>query len=128
MIKFRSIPSKSGFTLIEVMLVVMMLVLTALIFAAVFPTAQISRVKAANTTFAANLAQQMMEEKMSGGYGSCMPCTVTSAIGQLVNGSQTTTITQFSTNVRKIQIQITWGGYRQVGGNVKLVTFLSNHS
>lgn len=120
---------RSGFTLIEVMLVVFVLALTALIFAATLPTSQISRIKAAHYTYAVNLARQTLEEKRSAGYASLLDGTTEVSVpADLPGATQTTQITEISNNLKKIEVTIIWSGYRQVGGNVHLVTLISDHS
>ncbi len=117
-----------GFTLIEVMLSMLVLTFSALIFAAAFPTSQISRTKAVHMSYAMGLAQQVIEDKRSAGYSNVLPCTETSIPALLPGAQQTTTITQTDDNIRKIDVTITWGGYRMVGGTVHLATFISDHS
>ena len=113
----------------EVMLVVFILALTGLIFAATVPTSQISRIKAAHTTYAIHLAQQTIEEKRSAGYAGMLAGTTEDSVpADLPGGLQTTEITQYSTNVKKVRVTITWSGYRQVGGTVTLSTLISDHS
>ena len=120
----------AGFTLIEVMIAVFILALTALVFAATVPTSQISRIKAAHTTYAVNLAKQTIEEKQSAGYASLVPGTdEVSVPADLPGGSQRTVITQTPyPNVKKVEVTITWSGYRQVGGTITLATLISDHS
>ncbi len=119
---------RSGFTLIEVMLAVFVLSLTALIFAAAFPISQISRIKSAHMSYAANLARQTMEEKRAAGYNGLLIGTTTSVPAELPDSQQTTTITQYSTHIKKVVITITWEGYRKVGGSTTLVTLVSDHA
>ena len=119
----------AGFTLIEIMLAVFVLALTGLVFAATVPTSQISRIKAAHTTYAINLAKQTIEEKQSAGYAGLVSGTDEVTIpADLPGGSQRTTITQYSTNVKKVEATIVWSGYRQVGGTITLTTLISDHS
>jgi len=119
----------SGFTLIEVMLVIFVLSLTVLMFAATFPTSQISRIKAAHMSYAVSVAQQTIEEKRSAGYAGLLADTSEVSIpADLPGGQQTTTITQFAPNIKKIEVTITWSGYRQVGGSTTIVTLISDHS
>ncbi|HUV04887.1 MAG TPA: type II secretion system protein [Armatimonadota bacterium] len=119
----------SGFTLVEVLLVVFMLALTALMFAATFPTSQISRIKATHMSYALSLAQQKVEEIKSAGYGNIQitPTPVTSSLADIPSGTQTVTVTQYEANIKKISVSIVWSGYRQVGGTVDLVTLISDH-
>jgi prepilin-type N-terminal cleavage/methylation domain-containing protein len=119
----------AGFTLIEIMLAVFVLALTGLVFAATIPTSQISRIKAAHTTYAINLAKQTIEEKRSAGYAGLLAGTTEVTVpADLPGGSQTTTITQYSTNVKKVEVTIVWSGYRKVGGSITLPTLISDHS
>lgn len=119
---------RSGFTLVEVMLVVFVLSLTALIFAATIPTSQISRIKAAHMSYAVHLARQTIEEKQCAGYASLLAGTPEVSVpAELPGGQQTTTITQYAPNIKKIEVTITWSGYRQVGGSTTLVTLISDH-
>ena len=119
----------SGFTLVEVLLAVFILAITALIFVACFPTSQISRIKAAHMTYAVSLAQQKLEEIRSAGYaGLIISDPVDTPLEELPGGNQRITITQFSVNIKKIEVTITWGGYRKVGGSTTLVTLISDHS
>lgn len=118
-----------GFTLVEVMLVVFVLALTALIFAATVPTSQISRIKAAHMSYAVNLARQTIEEKRSAGYTNLLVGTSEVSIpADLPGAQQTTTITQYAPNIKKIEVTVTWSGYRQVGGSTTLTTLVSDHS
>ena len=123
----------AGFTLIEIMLAVFVLALTGLVFAATVPTSQISRIKAAHTTYAINLAKQTIEEKRSAGYASLVPGTDEVTVpADLPGGSQRTRISQtpylYGPNVKKVEVTITWSGYRQVGGTITLNTLISDHS
>ena len=127
--KARKKRRSAGFTLIEIMLAVFVLALTGLVFAATVPTSQISRIKAAHTTYAINLAKQTIEEKRSAGYAGLLAGTTEVTVpADLPGGSQTTTITQYSTNVKKVEVTIVWSGYRQVGGDITLSTLISDHS
>jgi len=111
------------------MLVVFVLALTGLVFAATVPTSQISRIKAAHTSYAISLAQQTIEEKRSAGYASLLAGTdEVSVPADLPGGIQTTRITQYAANVKEVRVTITWSGYRQVGGTVNLATLISDHS
>ena len=117
-----------GFTLVEVLLVVFVMVLIALIFAATFPISQNARMKAAYMSYAVSLARQKIEDQRSAGYAGILAYTETVPVSELPNGSETVTITQYSSNVKKIKVEITWSGYRVVGGEVTLVTLISDHS
>jgi len=114
---------------VEVLLVVFVLAFTALILAAVFPSAQVSRIKAAHMSYAVSLAHQKVEELRSAGYsGVLVSPTVETPLPELPNGVQSITITQYAPNVKRIQVAITWGGYRKVQGSANLVTLISDHS
>lgn len=118
-----------GFTLIEVLLAIMVLMFTALIFTAAFPTSQISRIKAVHRTYAIGLAQQTLEEKRSAGYSGVIPGEPTISVpAELPGAQQTTTISQFGSNTRKVEVMVTWSGYRRVGGSITLATLISDHS
>ena len=118
---------RSGFTLIEVMLAVFVLSLTALIFAASFPISQISRIKSAHMSYAVNMARQTMEEKRAAGYNGLLIGTTTSVPADLPGSQQTTTITQYSPHIKQVVVTISWEGYRRVGGSTTLVTLVSDH-
>lgn len=121
--------NRSGFTLTEVLLVVFVFALTALIYGATFPIAKSSGIKAANTTLAISLAEQQIEQLRSAGYMNVLvgdPITETAS--ELTGGVKTITITQYSAKVKKIQVDISWTGYRKTGGSVTLVTMMSDHS
>lgn len=119
---------RAGFTLLEVLLAVFILVLTALMVCAVFPSAQISRIKAAHMSYAVNLARQTLEEKQSAGYASLIAGTSEIAVPADLPGAQmTTTITQYSTHIKKIEVTIAWSGYRRVGGTANLITLVADH-
>ena len=119
----------AGFTLIEIMLAVFVLALTGLVFAATIPTSQISRIKAAHTTYAINLAKQTIEEKRSAGYAGLLPGPPEVTVPALLPGAtQSTIITQYGANVKKVEVTIVWSGYRKVGGSITLPTLISDHS
>jgi len=120
----------AGFTLVEVLLVVFIVALTAFMLAATFPTAQISRIKATHTSYALSLAQQKVEEIKSAGYANIQitPEAVTTPLAEIPNGTQTVMVTQYAANIKKISVSIVWSGYRQVGGRVDLITLISDHS
>ncbi|MHB0912305.1 MAG: type IV pilus modification PilV family protein [Armatimonadota bacterium] len=121
--------ARSGLTLIEVMLVTFVLVMIALVFTATFPTSQISRMKATHLTYATSLAQQKVEELRSAGYSQVMVGSpIETQVAELPGGVQRVSITQYAANVKKIEVAITWAGYRKVGGTSTMVTFLSDHS
>ena len=120
---------RSGFTLLEVLLAVFVLALTALILAAAFPTAQISRIKAAHVSYAVNLSRQTMEEKRSAGYSNLLAGTTEITVpAELPGGQMTTIISQYSPHIKQIEVTITWSGYRRVGGSTTLATLVSDHS
>ena len=120
---------RSGFTLLEVLLAVFVLALTAMMLAVSFPSAQISRIKAAHVSYAVNLARQTMEEKRSAGYSSLLAGTTEVSVpAELPGGQQTTSITLYSPHIKKIEVTVTWSGYRKVGGSTTLVTLVSDHS
>jgi len=130
MVKLKEKNRRSaGFTLVEVLLVVFILVLTALIFAATFPTSQISRIKATHMSYALGLAQQKIEEIKSAGYANIQitPEAVVTPLADIPSGAQTVTVTQYAPNIKKISVSIVWSGYRRVGGRVDLVTLISDH-
>lgn len=115
--------------MVEVLLVILVLSFSALIFAAAFPSAQISRMKAVHMSYAMGLAQQTIEEKRSAGYANLLAGTSEVSIpAELPGAQQTTTIENFGTNIKKIDVIVTWGGYRMVGGTVHLSTLISDHS
>jgi len=119
---------RAGFTLLEVLLAVFILALTALMVCAAFPTSQISRIKAAHISYADNLARQTLEEKRSAGYESLIAGTTENSVPADLPGAQmTTTITQYSAHIKKIEVTIAWSGYRRVGGTANLVTLVSDH-
>lgn len=121
--------NQRGLTLVEVMLTVFILALSAMMLAAIYPSAQISRMKAVHYTYATSLAEQKIEELKSAGYASVLvgsPATV--AISELPNGSETVAISQYAPNIKKVEVSITWEGYRMVGGSVSLATFIADHS
>lgn len=118
-----------GFSLIEVLLTLLVLTFAALIFTATFPTCQISRTKAVHMSFATGLAQQTLEEKRAAGYSAVLPGDPTVSVpAELPGAVQTTTITQFGPNTRKVEVTVSWGGYRKVGGSLTLATLISDHS
>ncbi|MBP6965274.1 MAG: prepilin-type N-terminal cleavage/methylation domain-containing protein [Armatimonadetes bacterium] len=118
-----------GFTMVEVLLVILVLSFSALIFAAAFPSAQISRIKAVHMSYAMGLAQQTIEEKRSAGYANLLDGTSEVSVpAELPGAQQTTTIEDFGANIKKIDVTITWGGYRMVGGTVHMSTLISDHS
>lgn len=118
-----------GFTLVEVLLSMMVLMFAALIFTAAFPTSQISRMKAVHMSYAMGLAQQTLEEKRSAGYSNLLEGTSETSIpAELPGAQQETYITQFGPNTKKVEVTITWGGYRKVGGTMRLATLISDHS
>jgi len=121
--------ASGGFTLVEVLLAMMVLMFAALIFTAAFPTSQISRMKAVHMSYAMGVAQQTLEDKRAAGYSGTLPVEPTVSVPLLLPSSQqTTTITQVGPNTRKVEVTITWGGYRMVGGSIRLATLISDHS
>lgn len=128
-VTIRKNRSSTGLTLIEVMLVVFVLALTAVIFAATFPTSQISRIKAAHMSYAVSLGHQKIEEIKSAGYaGVLISPPVDTPLSELPDGNQRISITQYAPNIKKIEVTITWSGYRKVGGSTSLITLISDHS
>jgi len=127
-IRIGSKKGSPGFSLIDVLLAVFVMALTAMILCAAFPTSQISRIKAAHVTYAVNLAHQTMEEKRSAGYASLIAGnTETSVPADLPGAEMTTAITQYSAHLKKIVVTITWSGYRRVGGSTSVVTLVGDH-
>lgn len=117
-----------GFTLIEVLMGVFVLALSALMLSALFPIAQTARIKGVYTTYAVSLAEQRVEELRSAGYASVQVSNTNVPVSDLPNGEETITITQYAAGIKKIEISIVWEGFRKVGGSVTLATFISDHS
>ncbi len=125
----KAVRKRDGFTLIEAMLVMLVLALSALMYTATFPTSQISRMKAVHMSYAVSLAQQKIEELRSAGYSAVMVGDpVETPLTDLPSGVQTMSVTQYAPNIKKIEVTVTWSGYRKVGGDTTLVTFISDHS
>lgn len=118
---------ESGFTLVEVMLMVFVLTLMALMFAAIYPTAQISHKKSAFTSYAVGLAQQKVEEIKAAGYANIQLTNgVETPLDILPSGTQRVRITQYADDIKQVEVTISWDGYRKVGGTIELVTLVSD--
>jgi len=128
MIRLVGKPGQRGFTLIEVLFVVFILALSALIMSVVFPTSQVSRIKAAHISYATNVAQQQIEQFRSAGYSNVL-CgdPVDTPLSEVPEGNQRVSVTQYADGIKKIEVTITWGGYRKVHGSTRLVTLISDH-
>lgn len=124
----KTLKTKHGLTLIEVMMAVFVLALSGIMLAAIFPTAQISRIKGVYSTYAVSLAQQRIEELRAAGYASVKVGNTSVAVSDLPGGTETILITQYLPNIKKVQVSIVWEGYRKAGGTVVLTTLLSDHS
>lgn len=79
-------------------------------------------------TYALSLAQQKIEEAKSAGCSRhIITSPITTPVSQLTGGSQMIGVSQYSTHIKKIDVRVSWGGYRRVNGSVHLVTFISDN-
>jgi prepilin-type N-terminal cleavage/methylation domain-containing protein len=138
--------SRSGLTLIEVMIAVLVLSFAVSVFASLYPMAQRMRSKAENVTRATTLAQQKIEQVRALAYTSlnysglhsnniidASPTsspysftTTDSLATKLPQGSGTLTLSNPATDLTRIDVTITWGGLIQTGDSVTVSTLICN--
>jgi Tfp pilus assembly protein PilV len=137
---------RSGLSLIEVMIAVMLLSFTVTVFASLFPIAMRLRSKSENVTRATTLAQQKIEQLRSQPYANlnytvlraaniidASPTTspfsftsVNSLTSSLPEGSGTLTITDAATDLKRVDVTLTWGGLVANGNTVTMTTLIAN--
>jgi Tfp pilus assembly protein PilV len=137
---------RSGLSLIEVMIAVMLLSFTVTVFASLFPIAMRLRSKSENVTRATTLAQQKIEQLRAQPYANlnytalraaniidASPTTspfsftsVNSLTSSLPEGSGTLTITDAATDLKRVDVTLTWGGLVANGNTVTMTTLIAN--
>lgn len=138
--------SRTGLTLIECMIAVLVLSFASTVFAALFPIAMRLRSKSENVTRATMLCQQVIEEARaipytslnysgmhSGNLIDASPTTSPFSIttidglaGQLPQGAGTLTVSNPATDLTQVTVTITWGGEVQNGNSVTASTLIAN--
>ena len=139
---------RSGWSLIEVMIAVLVLSLVTAAFASLYPIALRMRSKSENVTRATTLAQQKIEQVralpyVSLGYTglqfnnvidaspSASPfsfTTVDSLASKLPQGAGTITLSNPATDLTRVDVTVTWGGLVQTGNSVTVSTLIANEA
>ena len=137
---------RSGFSLIEVMIAVMVLSFTVSVFGAMFTSGHRLRSKSENMTRATTLAQQKVEQVRALAYSSLDYAglhtvnvidstattspysftTVDGLAGKLPQGAGTLTLTSVATDLTRIDVTVTWAGLIQNGNTVTVTTLVAN--
>jgi prepilin-type N-terminal cleavage/methylation domain-containing protein len=138
--------NRSGLSLIEVMIAVMVLSFAVATFAPLYPISMRMRSKGENVTRATTLAQQKIEQVRALPYTSLTfsrlqsnsvidaspnssPYSFTTVDGlasKLPQGTGTLTLSNPATDLTRVDVTITWGGLVQNGNNVTASTLIAN--
>lgn len=138
--------NRPGLTLIEVMIAVLVLSFAVAVFAPLYPASMRLRSKAENVTRATTLAQQKLEQVRALPYTSltysglqtnsvidASPTTspysftsVDSLASKLPQGAGTLTLSTPATDLKQIDVTVTWGGLVQNGNSVTMSTQIAN--
>jgi type IV pilus assembly protein PilV len=138
--------NRSGFTLIEVMIAVLILSFAVAVFAPLYPLSMRMRSKAENVTRATTLAQQKIEQVRALPYSTVTysglranslidaspnssPYSFTTVDGlasKLPEGTGTLTLSTPATDLMQVDVTVTWGGLVQNGNTVTMSTQITN--
>jgi type IV pilus assembly protein PilV len=138
--------NRSGFSLIEVMIAVLVLSFTVTVFGALYPMAMRLRSKSENVTQATLIAQKKIEQVRAVPYSSLTysglsanslidssptssPYSFTTAdnlASKLPQPTGTLTITTPSTDLKRVDVTISWGGVVANGNSVTVSTQVAN--
>jgi prepilin-type N-terminal cleavage/methylation domain-containing protein len=144
--KEEGMKNRSGLSLIEVMIAVMVLSFAVATFAPLYPISMRMRSKAENVSRATALAQQKIEQVRALPYTSLTysslqttsvidaspstsPYSFTSVDGlasKLPQGTGTLTLSTPATDLKRVDVTITWGGLVQNGNTVTVSTQVAN--
>ncbi len=137
---------RTGFSLIEAMIAVLVLSFTVTVFASLYPTAARLRSKSENVTQATMLAQKKIEQVRAIPYASLTytglqansiidaspnssPYTFTTTDNlaiKLPAPSGTVSISTPSTDLKRVDVTISWGGVIANGNSVTASTLIAN--
>ena len=143
--------NRSGLTLIEVMIAVMVFSFAITVFAALFPLSMRMRSKSANVSQATTIAQQKIEQIRALSYDNitfsglrganvvdasptASPYSFTSVdnlAGKLPEPTGTVTVANAGSganvsDLKRIDVTVTWGGIINNGNTVTVTTTISN--
>ena len=138
--------NRSGLSLIEVMIAVMVLSFAVATFAPLYPISLRMRSKAENVTRATTLAQQKIEQVRAIPYSSLTysglqansvidaspnssPYSFTTVDGvasKLPQATGTLTVSTPATDLKQVDVTVTWGGLVQNGNTVTVSTLIAN--
>ena len=129
---YKRISPRSGFSLIELMVTIVLLGLGIASVAVMFLHGYRSQLNAHYTVLATAATNEALEEMRSAGYNSLdtehFPATFT--LGSVPRGAGTVTMEQFPTptsnNMKKVTVQISWYGGRNIQGSTGASTLISN--
>ena len=138
--------NRSGLSLIECMIAVLLLSFAVTVFASLFPLAMRMRSKSENVTRATTMCQQVIEQVRALPYASLTysglhantvidaspttaPFSITSVAGlasALPQGTGTLALSTPSTDLRRVDVTINWGGLMQNGNSVTVSSLIAN--
>jgi Tfp pilus assembly protein PilV len=138
--------NRSGLSLIECMIAVLVLSFAVTVFAALYPISMRVRSKSENVTRATTLCQQVIEQVRAVPYGSLTysalqasslidtspstsPFSITTVDGlasKLPQGTGTLAISTPSTDLTRVDVTISWGGVVPQADSVTLSTLIAN--
>jgi prepilin-type N-terminal cleavage/methylation domain-containing protein len=138
--------NRSGMSLIEVMIAVMILSFAVAVFAPLYPISMRMRSKAENVTRATAMAQQKIEQIRAIPYTSLTysglransvidasptssPYSFTTTDGlasKLPAGTGTLTVSTPATDLTQVDVTVSWGGLVQNGNTVAFSTQIAN--
>jgi Tfp pilus assembly protein PilV len=138
--------NRSGLTLVECMISVLVLSFAVTVFAALYPLAMRLRSKSENTTRATTLCQQVIEQVRAIPYASlsssgllayniidttpnASPFSITAAEGlaaKLPQATGTLTLTSSTTDLTQVDVTVSWGGLMPNGDTVTVSTLIVN--
>jgi len=117
--------SSRGFTLLEVLLVMIMLVAVFFPLLQMLSSGLVASTEARNTNTAVKLAQQKMEEIKNTPFASIAsePWTVISSYPAY---SRQVVVSTPQNNFKDIQVLISWATDESTGASISIETFISN--
>src|SRR5437879_1214841 len=138
--------NRSGLSLIECMIAVLLLSFAVTVFASLYPLAMRMRSKSENVTRATTKCQQVIEQVRALPYASLTysglhsntvidasptssPFSITTVAGlasALPQGSGTLALSTPSTDLTRVDVTINWGGLMQNGNSVTVSSLIAN--
>ena len=128
---YRGISRRSGLSLIELMVTIVILAIGIAGVAVMFLHGYRSQLNAHYTILATAAANEVLEEMRAAGYNHLSSANWPSPfpVDAVPQGVGTITTEQFptatSTNMKKVTVQVSWEGGRTIHGNARATTLIA---